>query len=44
VPFELAAPPVIAAWHQRYDNDRAHRWLRATVADAIAAAGFTVAE
>jgi DNA-binding transcriptional LysR family regulator len=44
VPLELAAPPVIAAWHQRYDNDPAHRWLRAAVAGAITAAGFPPAD
>jgi DNA-binding transcriptional LysR family regulator len=35
VPLELPASPVIAAWHQRYDDDRAHRWLRELVAEAI---------
>lgn len=35
VPLELPPSPVIAAWHQRYDNDRAHRWLRNIVSDAV---------
>jgi hypothetical protein len=34
-PLELPASPVVAAWHQRYDDDRAHRWLRNVVIEAI---------
>jgi hypothetical protein len=34
-PLDLPASPVVAAWHQRYDDDRAHRWLREVVAEAI---------
>jgi DNA-binding transcriptional LysR family regulator len=30
-PLELPPSPVIVAWHQRYDNDRAHTWLRHTI-------------
>ncbi|WP_307518250.1 hypothetical protein [Streptomyces umbrinus] len=29
--------PVTLAWHQRYDNDQAHAWLRAQVRDSFAA-------
>ncbi|MDX3588731.1 LysR family transcriptional regulator [Streptomyces europaeiscabiei] len=36
-PFGLAPVPVILAWHQRYDNDKAHAWLRAQVRDSFAA-------
>ncbi|MEV4640203.1 LysR family transcriptional regulator [Actinoplanes sp. NPDC049548] len=38
-PLPLALPPnrVIMAWHQRYDDDRAHAWLRDTVREALAA-------
>ena len=35
IPLDLPPSPVIAAWHQRYDNDRAHVWLRETVRAAI---------
>ncbi|WP_221351983.1 LysR family transcriptional regulator [Streptomyces beigongshangae] len=36
-PFALAPVPVTLAWHQRYDNDKAHAWLRARVRDVLAA-------
>jgi DNA-binding transcriptional LysR family regulator len=35
LPFELPPVPVIAAWHQRYDDDRAHRWLRGLVGTSV---------
>ncbi|MFD6157727.1 LysR family transcriptional regulator [Nocardia sp. NPDC060256] len=37
VPLPLApiSIPVIAAWHQRYDGDRAHSWLREQLRAAI---------
>lgn len=35
VPLQFPASPVVAAWHQRYDDDRAHRWLREVVVEAI---------
>jgi DNA-binding transcriptional LysR family regulator len=35
MPLELPPAPVIAAWHQRYENDRAHLWLRGIVAAAV---------
>jgi DNA-binding transcriptional LysR family regulator len=28
VPFRMSAIPLYLAWHQRYDGDQAHRWLR----------------
>ncbi|MFG2608456.1 LysR family transcriptional regulator [Streptomyces sp. NPDC048514] len=28
LPFELPAAPVYLSWHQRYDTDPAHAWLR----------------
>ena len=31
VPLDLPSVPVIHAWHQRYDSDRAHAWLRGQV-------------
>lgn len=36
-PLPMALPDiqVVAAWHQRYDNDRAHRWLREVIKGAI---------
>jgi DNA-binding transcriptional LysR family regulator len=35
-PFALPPSPIIATWHERYDNDRAHRWLREQVAATVA--------
>lgn len=35
-PFDLAPVPVTLAWHQRYDNDKAHAWLRNRVRDSFA--------
>jgi len=35
IPLQLSPSPVVAAWHQRFDNDRAHRWLRGIVSRAI---------
>ncbi len=31
IPLELLPVPVIQAWHQRYDSDKAHAWLRGQV-------------
>ena len=31
LPFPAPAPPIICSWHQRYDSDPAHRWLRTQV-------------
>jgi DNA-binding transcriptional LysR family regulator len=28
LPFDLPSAPVYLSWHQRYDTDRAHAWLR----------------
>lgn len=35
LPFSLPASPLIASWHQRYDNDRAHQWLRRLAGEAV---------
>jgi DNA-binding transcriptional LysR family regulator len=35
IPFNLPAIPIIQAWHQRYDNDRAHTWLRSQIRAAL---------
>jgi DNA-binding transcriptional LysR family regulator len=37
LPLDLPPVPVIVAWHQRYDNDRAHAWLRGQVRAALQA-------
>ncbi|MBU2663609.1 LysR family transcriptional regulator [Actinoplanes bogorensis] len=37
LPIPLPRPPVISVWHQRYDTDAAHAWLRAEVRAAAAA-------
>ncbi|WP_420998175.1 LysR family transcriptional regulator [Cupriavidus sp. 30B13] len=36
LPLKLAEVPVNHAWHQRYDTDNAHAWLRAMVREAMA--------
>lgn len=36
-PFDLAPVPVTLSWHQRYDSDKAHAWLRSRVCAAFAA-------
>lgn len=35
LPFDVPPVPVVAAWHQRYDADPAHAWLRAQLREAI---------
>jgi len=35
-PAEIVAAPLRALWHARYDEDPAHRWLRALIVDACA--------
>lgn len=39
LPFELLPVPLYLAWHQRYDNDMAHAWLRSRVEAACTAVG-----
>lgn len=36
LPFEIPEVALHLAWHQRYDNDMAHAWLRSTVRSAFA--------
>lgn len=36
-PIPLPAAPIICAWHQRFDTDPAHSWLRELVRSAFAA-------
>ncbi|MEU4243174.1 LysR family transcriptional regulator [Actinoplanes sp. NPDC026619] len=42
LPFPAPAPPMISSWHQRYETDPAHIWLRTQVRKA--AAGSLVAD
>ncbi|MFE6776229.1 LysR family transcriptional regulator [Streptomyces sp. NPDC057702] len=35
LPFDTEPVPVYVAWHQRYDDDRAHAWLRGLVRAAL---------
>jgi DNA-binding transcriptional LysR family regulator len=37
LPIEMPTIPVYLAWHQRYDGDHAHRWLRDQTRTAIRA-------
>ena len=39
LPFELPPAPVYLSWHQRYDTDPAHAWLRERARAALAAPG-----
>lgn len=36
VPLDLEPLPLVVAWHERYEDDRAHAWLRSLVVDAVA--------
>jgi len=36
LPFEPPQVALYLAWHQRYDNDKAHAWLRGTIRKAFA--------
>jgi DNA-binding transcriptional LysR family regulator len=42
LPFSLPPVPLICAWHQRYDNDPAHSWLRRQVISAWHTSGFLI--
>jgi DNA-binding transcriptional LysR family regulator len=35
VPLDLPPVPLVVAWHERYEHDRAHAWLRSIVAEAV---------
>lgn len=35
IPLDLPPIPVITCWHQRYEDDRAHAWLRDRVRTAV---------
>ncbi|WP_410621285.1 LysR family transcriptional regulator [Amycolatopsis sp. cmx-8-4] len=37
VPLPMPVPPapLVGSWHQRYENDKAHRWLRERVREAL---------
>ncbi|MFF6835681.1 LysR family transcriptional regulator [Streptomyces sp. NPDC012438] len=37
LPFELPSAPVYLSWHQRYDTDHAHTWLRERARTVLAA-------
>lgn len=37
LPFDIPAVALHLAWHQRYENDRGHAWLRGAVRSAFAA-------
>ncbi|MFG1642490.1 LysR family transcriptional regulator [Amycolatopsis sp. NPDC049252] len=41
VPLPMPRPPVplVVSWHQRYENDKAHRWLRDRVREVLAEIG-----
>ncbi|MGW3137979.1 LysR family transcriptional regulator [Streptomyces sp. NPDC001139] len=39
LPFELPSAPVYLSWHQRYDTDHAHAWLRGLARTALAVGG-----
>ncbi|CAA9428856.1 MAG: hypothetical protein AVDCRST_MAG80-430 [uncultured Rubrobacteraceae bacterium] len=35
IPLDLLSVPVIQAWHQRYDGDKAHTWLRTQIREML---------
>ncbi|WP_028721416.1 LysR substrate-binding domain-containing protein [Patulibacter americanus] len=35
VPLDVPPVPLVVAWHERYEGDRAHAWLRSVVAGAV---------
>jgi DNA-binding transcriptional LysR family regulator len=37
LPFSLPEAPIVCVWHQRYDTDTAHAWLREQVRGAVTA-------
>ncbi|PRY44740.1 LysR family transcriptional regulator [Umezawaea tangerina] len=39
IPVEMPAVPLYLAWHQRYDGDHAHAWLRALTSTVLRALG-----
>ncbi|MFI5758485.1 LysR family transcriptional regulator [Streptomyces sp. NPDC051569] len=39
LPLDMPAIPIYLAWHQRYDGDRAHTWLRGQARSVVQAAG-----
>ncbi|MFF9428675.1 LysR family transcriptional regulator [Streptomyces sp. NPDC014746] len=39
LPLDLPSAPVYLSWHQRYDTDHAHTWLRALARTALASGG-----
>lgn len=40
LPLPVPAPTIQLLWHQRHDDDPAHRWLRAVTLETIAALGL----
>lgn len=36
LPLKLSTLPLVVSWHERYDNDVPHRWLRELVREAVA--------
>ena len=39
LPLELPSAPIYLSWHQRYDTDHAHAWLRGLARTALAMGG-----
>ncbi|WP_030442893.1 hypothetical protein [Actinoplanes subtropicus] len=35
LPLPVERPPIVCTWHQRYDADPPHSWLRAQVRAAL---------
>ncbi len=44
LPFPVDAPTIQLLWHTRHDEDAAHRWLRQTMLDTIAALRLDIAQ
>ncbi|WP_329192097.1 MULTISPECIES: LysR family transcriptional regulator [unclassified Streptomyces] len=39
LPLDLPSAPICLSWHQRYDTDSAHAWLRGLARDALTSCG-----
>jgi DNA-binding transcriptional LysR family regulator len=44
LPFPVEAPTIQLLWHARHDDDPAHRWLRQTTMETIAALRLYIAQ
>jgi DNA-binding transcriptional LysR family regulator len=41
-PIDVPAPHVNLYWHSRYDQDRAHLWMRSLIVTTVSELGFPI--